>query len=388
MLPTIKYFNVNWVDGMKLTKGHFSDQENAFTDRLRDVAGIYLTSYNYGLLDPAPGTAKSIDHSVDVDKATLLRVKINECRAITPGGARIEISAANPLSQSKQSAALTAEYNLSGSTHGTSLYIVLSVNPFAKSPLGEPDAEENPPRYPFSDYKYQINVLPAEEINLVANGVYHITIGKLKIVGNGVEIIEKYIPPCAKVSNHKDLVDIYQDLDKMLSRLESDSTLIVQKIYRKDQQNPLAKSVLFFSENMLRHLSTNIHHFRWFVPEMPPIFMVEFFASFARLLKNTLDMKAGTGKEEMLNYFKDWIVEINQGEFEGIVDQLVNIEYNHMDINESIEKIEAFSVTLSTVMNKLSKLDYIGDKKKTDVIVTSRGADVVETPKKRSFLLD
>ena len=222
----------------------------------------------------------------------------------------------------------------------------------------------------------------------MANGVYHITIGKLKVVGNGVEIIEKYIPPCAKVTNHKDLMDIYQDLDKMLSRLESDSTLIVQKIYRKDQTNLLAKTVLFFTESMLRHLSTNIHHFRWFVPEMPPIFMVEYFASFARLLKNSLDMKAGTGKEEMLNYFKDWIVEVNQGELEGIIDQLVNIEYNHMDINESIEKIEAFSVTLSTVMNKLSKLDYIGDKKKTDVIVTSRGADVVETPKKRSFLLD
>ncbi len=385
MLPTIKYFNVNWVDGMKLTRSHFSDQENAFTDRLRDVAGINLTSYNYGLLEPAPGSSKSIDHVVDVDKATLLRVKINECRAITPGGVRIEVLAGNPLSRSKP---LSAEYNLTGSTHGTFLYIVLSVNPFAKSPLGEPNAEENPPRYPFSDYKYEINVMPAEQVNLVANGVFHITIGKLKVVGNGVEIIEKYIPPCAKVTNHRDLMDIYQDLDKMLSRLESDATLIVQKIYRKDQQNILAKNVLFFTENLLRYLSTNIHHFRWFVPEMPPIFMVEYFASFARLVKNSLDMKAGTGKEEMLNYFKDWIVEVNQGEFEGIVDQLVNIEYNHMDINESIEKIEAFSVTLSTVMNKLSKLDYIGDKKKTDVIVTSRGADVVETPKKRSFLLD
>ena len=385
MLPTIKYFNVNWVDGMKLTRSHFSDQENAFTDRLRDVAGINLTSYNYGLLEPVPGSAKSIDQVVDVDKATLLRVKINECRAITPGGVRIEVLAGNPLSRSKP---LSAEYNLTGSTHGTFLYIVLSVNPFAKSPLGEPNAEENPPRYPFSDYKYEINVMPAEQVNLVANGVFHITIGKLKVVGNGVEIIEKYIPPCAKVTNHRDLMDIYQDLDKMLSRLESDATLIVQKIYRKDQQNILAKNVLFFTENLLRYLSTNIHHFRWFVPEMPPIFMVEYFASFARLVKNSLDMKAGTGKEEMLNYFKDWIVEVNQGEFEGIVDQLVNIEYNHMDINESIEKIEAFSVTLSTVMNKLSKLDYIGDKKKTDVIVTSRGADVVETPKKRSFLLD
>jgi hypothetical protein len=385
MLPTIKYFNVNWVDGMKLTRSHFSDQENAFTDRLRDVAGINLTSYNYGLLEPVPGSAKSIDQVVDVDKATLLRVKINECRAITPGGVRIEVLAGNPLSQSKP---LSAEYNLSGSTHGTFLYIVLSVNPFGKSPLGEPNAEENPPRYPFTDYKYEINVMPAEQVNLVANGAYHITIGKLKVVGNGVEVIEKYIPPCAKVCNHRDLMDIYNDLDKMLSRLESDATLIVQKIYRKDQQNILAKNVLFFTDNLLRYLSTNIHHFRWFVPEMPPIFMVEYFASFARLLKNSLDMKAGTGKEEMLNYFKDWIVEVNQGEFEGIVDQLVNIQYNHMDINESIEKIEAFSVTLSTVMNKLSKLDYIGDKKKTDVIVTSRGADVVDTPKKRSFLLD
>ena len=99
-------------------------------------------------------------------------------------------------------------------------------------------------------------------------------------------------------------------------------------------------------------------------------------------------MKAGTGKEELLNYFKDWITEVNQGEFEGILDNMVNIEYNHMDINASIEKIEAFSVTLSTLMSKLSKLDYIGDKKRSDVIVTSRGAESVETPKKRSFLLD
>src|ERR1700741_5399872 len=101
MLPNFKYFNVNWVDGMKLTRGHFSDQENAFIDRLRDVAAINLTSYNYGLLNPAPGSSKSIDHVVDVDRATLLRVKVNECRAITPGGARIEIVSGNPLNHAK-----------------------------------------------------------------------------------------------------------------------------------------------------------------------------------------------------------------------------------------------------------------------------------------------
>ena len=74
---------------------------------------------------------------VDVDRATLLRVKINECRAITPGGVRIEILSNNPFSQHKPSAALTAEYDLAGSTHGTFLYIVLSVNPFGKTALGK-----------------------------------------------------------------------------------------------------------------------------------------------------------------------------------------------------------------------------------------------------------
>lgn len=386
MLPSFKHYNVNWVDGMKLNKDHFIAQEDSFYERLSDVAGISITSYNYGLLGPAPGSTKSLNHTVDVDRATLLRIKVTECRAITPGGVRIEIQATNPLSHGQSG--LTAEYDLKDSSHGTFLYLVVSVNPFGKSPMGEPDAAENPPRYPFTDYKYEINIIPAEKVNLISNGAYHITIGKLKIVGNGVEVVEKYIPPCARVCYHHDLVEIYNDLDKALSRMEADAITIIQKIYRKDQQNALAKTVLYLTENMDRFLSPSLHHFRWFVPEMPPIVMVEYFASFARLIKNTLDMKAGTGKEELLNYFKDWITEVNQGEFEGILDSMVNIQYNHMDINDSIEKIEAFSVTLSTVISKLSKLDYIGDKKRTDVIVTSRGAETVETPKKRSFLLD
>ncbi|MDX2002099.1 MAG: hypothetical protein SFW35_06695 [Chitinophagales bacterium] len=388
MLPAIKYFNVNWVDGMKLTKDHFADQEHAFTDRLRDLAGIFLTSYNYGLLAAAPGRPTALSHTIDIDRANLLRVNVSECRAITRGGARIEISPVNPFIQNKTAEGLNAEYDLGSSAVGKVLYVVISVNPFARTPLGQPDASENPPRYPYTDSKYEINIIPAEEIAITSNGAFHITIGKLKVTGANVEVIEKYIPPCAKVANHRDLLDIYQDLDKVLSRVEADSVLIVQKIHRKDQQNLLAKAVLTLSEAIVTYLGANINQFRWLVPEMPPIVMVEYFANFARVVKNAIDIKAGTGKEEMLTYFKDWIVEVNQGEFEAILDEMVNIQYDHMDINASIEKIEAFSITLSTVINKLSKLDYIGDKKKSEVIVTSREAEVSNAPKKRSFLLD
>ena len=387
MLPPLKYFNVNWVDGMKLSSNHFVEQENAFIDHLRDVAGLNLTSYNYGLLGPSSGDSKSLSVKVEVDRTSLLRIYVSECRAITSSGARIEITGANQFNQSKP-ANLVCEYNLSGIATGKVLHVVVSVNPFAKTAVGEPAVNENPPLYPYTDYKYEINIIPAEDTNLVSNGPFHITIGKLKVNGNAVDIIENYIPPCSRVVNHQELLDIYQDLSKALIRLETDSSVIIQKIYRKEQQNALAKSVLYLTENLTQFLSMNMHRFRWFVPEMPPVFMVEYFASFARVIKNSIDLKSGTGKEELLTYIKDWIVEVNQGEFEAILDEMVNIEYNHMDINASIEKIEAFCVTLTTVISKLSKLDYIGDKRKADVIVTSRGADVVDTPKKRSFLLD
>lgn len=387
MLPNIKYYNVNWVDGMKLSSTHFVEQENAIIDHLRDVAALNLTSYNYGLLAATSGDSKSLNFKVEVDRTQLMRVHVNECRAITPAGARIEITGANQFNQSKP-ANLVCEYNLSGISPGKILHIVVSVNPFGKTPVGEPSVHEAPPRYPYTDSKYEISVIPAEESKLITNGPFHITIGKLKVTGNSVEVIEKYIPPCAKVVNHAELLEIYHDLSKALSKIETDSGVIIQKIYRKDQQNTLAKSVLYLTEHLMQYLSMNVHHFRWFVPEMPPIFMVEYFASFARVIKNFIDMKSGTGKEELLTYIKDWIVEVNQGEFEAILDNMINIEYNHMDIDASITIIESFCVTLTTVISKLSKLDYIGDKKKADVIVTSREADIVETPKKRSFLLD
>ena len=46
MLPEIKYNPVNWVDGMKISRNHFVDFENAVHDHLRDATGINLTSYS------------------------------------------------------------------------------------------------------------------------------------------------------------------------------------------------------------------------------------------------------------------------------------------------------------------------------------------------------
>ena len=86
MLVPIKYFNINWVDGMKLSSKHFVEQENAFIDHLRDVSAINLTSYNYGLLDAVSGNAKSLSHSIEIDKNLLVRVycERSPCKVLAP----------------------------------------------------------------------------------------------------------------------------------------------------------------------------------------------------------------------------------------------------------------------------------------------------------------
>ena len=90
-MDPLKYFHVNWVDGMKINKQHFIALENALNDQLMDTASMGLNDRNYGLLPPFPGKSSSLKMVLNADNQNRLRVTIQECRAITQGGARIEI---------------------------------------------------------------------------------------------------------------------------------------------------------------------------------------------------------------------------------------------------------------------------------------------------------
>ena len=50
MRDNIKHFPVNWIDGMKINKDHFIDQDNASRDMLQDVASLHLSPIRYGVL--------------------------------------------------------------------------------------------------------------------------------------------------------------------------------------------------------------------------------------------------------------------------------------------------------------------------------------------------
>ena len=361
MLPEIKYLSVNWIDGMKVNKNHFIQLENALNDQLRDSIGFNLTNYNYGLLPPAPGMINSLNLKLDFDQTRMIRLKLLECRAITHGGARIEIINTQQQALTLPVDHLTVELN-SNELIENEYDIIVTVNPFNHIPSGSPDPDENPPRHPYTIPEYRVQIIPQGQLNDTNQWAYHLLIGKMRVVGGEVKIFDDYIPPCSTIGSYSPLLDIYYDLGNTLSSIGSNTTKIVQKIRSKGQQDPLAKNVLYLTEKIVFFLAYEMTPFRLLNPELPPIYIIIPFIQLAHLTKTALYCLPINEKEEIANYFSDW-TERSPGAFENIMEDLIATEYNHMNISNAIKQVRKFAEVISTLCEKLSELDYIGKSK-------------------------
>ena len=375
----MKYLNVNWVNGMKISKDHFIQQDNAFDDKLRDAAGLFLNSMNYGLMPLWPGEQGG-DFKVvlKVDNQKLLKVDLVQCRAVTPGGARIEILEDNrypPFSID-----LTKEIEALRAGETSDYYILLNVDLFNRVPVGELDASEEPPRYPHTKAGYRVSIFPASQVVKEGINPTSIFIGKLFLGQDKHEIADNYIPPCMSLRSHHELMAFYSITEKFFNHLELDLLSIIRKINDKNQDTSLATSVKFLSENLLQYISGQNIKLRWEIPDQAPVYLFEGIAGFARIMRNTIDSNASASKEELLNYFTNWS-ELKQGDFEKLLVYCINFEYDHNEILNNVEQFNEFIQIMTALFTKLESLAYIGKKKETSIFVK-------EDKAKRSFLAD
>ncbi|MBN2738646.1 MAG: hypothetical protein JXR70_16815 [Spirochaetales bacterium] len=378
MPSKLKYFNVNWEDGMKISKEHFIQQENAFYDRLKDVHAVFLNNKNFGLLPIDTQAENSIKSVFTIDNQKFLKVRIFQCRAVTQGGIRIEILEEHLLPEFYVD--LTQELEIANKGDSGDYYIMLSSNLFQRQPFGELIADEDPPRYPYSLPKYKVDIISEKQISKDGIQPSSFLIGKIKINQNNPEICEDYIPPCMTTNCHIDLITFHASVEKFFSQLELDLLSIIRKINEKKQESSLALSILSLSENLLRFITDNLWRMRWEIPESPPIYMFGYIASLARVIRNAVDSNKASNKEELLNYFTSWS-ELKQGDFEKLLVYCINFEYKHFDILYSIEQFSEFIQIIALLFDKLESLAYIGKKKETHIFVK-------EQKTKRSFLAD
>jgi hypothetical protein len=115
MLPEITYYPVNWVDGMKVSRRHFTETDQFTTDHLRDATALHLRPDLYGLL-PATnelGSPTAFELLLSVDAQQEVQARLSQCRAVTAGGVRIELTTSSaPLTARTSLARLLAAFNL------------------------------------------------------------------------------------------------------------------------------------------------------------------------------------------------------------------------------------------------------------------------------------
>jgi hypothetical protein len=290
------------------------------------------------------------------------------CQAVTSGGVRISIPATFAMGQAEKGNILTTTFPLSAGGNESTWWVFLSVNPYEKQPAGSPDLSENPPRLP--------NVLPSYTIQFISDTHYRefawhpysLAIGKVAVNGNDVKIENDYIPPCFSLNAHPDLVSLHGELDKALSNIELFSSRIVQKIFKKKQQNDISELVMFLCDRVMLYLGQAITTMRWTMLYEPPAMMFASISNLARVMKNSIDMRIGSGKDELMNYLSEWC-ELKQGELETMLGSLSGASFNNNDINKNIQKIAEFVKLASGLFETLSKLEFIGKRKEGGIFV-------------------
>ncbi|WP_118974063.1 type VI secretion system baseplate subunit TssK [Taibaiella koreensis] len=382
-----KYFPVNWMDGMKINKDHFIAQDNAWQDALSDMATLCLSPLRYGVMPPSAAGEDTFHVKLSLDNQNTLKVAVLSLQAVTPGGVRIQVPG---LPSHQAEGGLTGTFPFTASGSEALYWIVLTAQPFERVPSGNPDATENPPRYPLAQPAYQLQVTPESQYNQYARNPFALIIGKVIVNGDTVRVEEYYIPPCLSVQSSPDLMGLHSELDQFLAGLELRCSQIVQKIFRKSQQNDLSELALFLCDRIMLFIGQAITELRWNQVYEPPAKMFSTIVSLARVMKNTIDLRIGSGKEELMSYLSEWC-ELNPGELEQMLSGLAGLRYEHNDINSNIMPVIRFAKVTGKLFESLSNLEFIGKRKESGIFVKEEqqyqqnGNNETPKPKRRFF---
>ena len=363
-----KYFPVNWIDGMKINKNHFIEQDNAAMDALQGMVSLGLSPLRFGVLPASAAGEETFNVKIAFDNQSSLRVSVLACQAVTSGGVHISLPAFSTVGQTDTGNILTTSFPFSASKTESNWWLFLFAHPYEKQAAGSPDLAENPPRFPNALPTYTLQLVSESNYKQQAYHPYGIAVGKVSIVSNDVRIEADYIPPCFSINAHPDLLSLHGELDSYLANVELNCSEIVQKIFKKNQQNEISELVMFLCDRVMQYLGQAITSMRWNMVYNAPAAMFETISSLARVMKNSIDMRTGSGKEELMNYMSEWC-ELKQGELETMLSSLANTNFNQNDINKNIQKIVLFVKVTSRLFETLSKLEFIGKRRESGIFV-------------------
>ena len=341
MLPDIRYFPVNWVDGMKISSRDFIAFENAVLDNVRDVRSSQLNAYQYGLL-PTNHIETDNYPKLVYDQVNGMLV-LKECRAVTPGGQRVEITEAN-FERNRYPAQLPAVSLSTQETGRFDVYVRVDVS--ERVGAGE-FAANNPPRYSLVSPSYQLSLRPhdgvlVEQENFLKISELEVREGRLEILTS----TKRYIPPCVSMNAFMGLKRFHGVGEERLKAIVQ-HYLHLNRRMNGEIRNEIALEAVLLSEKLVSAVVASLSHYRYLLPLYPPIFTVVYFKDYARAVQFQLERPF---RLKFINDSKPALLEV--------ITSLEKTEPKHAAILLSLDRSLAFLQELEKFLAELSEFRY------------------------------
>ncbi len=375
-----KHLAINWTDGVKITQDHFFQSYFNTIENIKNASKISLNSFSYGLLSSLKNSNDSLEIVTHEQTEERIVLKLRSCHGITSNGCKIEFST-NSYGEELPTAIL--ESNSFDKNANLQFYIIVVVNPYSLIPTGEPDPEAIPLHHPNSLSKIELKIISKSQFDSNYLQTYYLKVGNLKWK-NGAFIFDAgYIPPVTKISYDKNLKSFYASLCQILVNLRNYSVLINRKNRDKLTKNKLAFNTNLLCEKILLFVSENLFEFNQQGAEQPPIFMANKISILANYIITSLMLLEEEEKEKLLQYFYEW-TDIKPSVFETVLGNVMDLEYNHLEINVTISKLDRAMAIIERLFKKLSLLEYIGQRK-DNIVISEETLSIREESKPNSW---
>ena len=364
MLPEITHYPVNWVDGMKISRRHFAEADQCTADHLRDATALHLRPDYYGLLPTTNELGSpAFELLLSTDAQNEVQARLTQCRAVTAGGVRIEITASSaPLTARTNLVQLLNTFGLPA-TQGLRFSVVLTVNPFERVPTGTPAPDELPPRHPHTRPAYTLSFVPTQQLSNTASGAFALAVGELLLTDGELRPVAHFIPPSTALASHPALLKWLHQIEHLLQEIETDAFKIIHKVkLRPDKQSYLSEQVKNLAERTVFALAQHLTSLHLTAAALPPAALLDTLLRIAKQVKTTLDCLTEGEREEMLKYFEQWS-ETLPVTLLNALSGAVTMRYDHHRVHEHLEQQYGLLQLIANVFRQLTQLEYIGKNK-------------------------
>lgn len=349
----MKYFPINWQDGMKIHKDHFVGMENAFLEQLQLQEKIDLTRTNFGLISTGRNQS-SLEMSHKIDEHSL-SITISSCKAISPGGALFWIEDPNQVSPFQvEKGRLMEELSKSNA-----LFVILISAPFDRIPTGNPDPEEVPLRRPFTRPTYRIEISHTGLESQSDAGQFQIPVGRILMQDGEPTLDKNYIPPSrtnAAFSLLSRLTDSWtaslekleklgretQDRIHSLQSSSSSDDLFGNKVELGDHGSKLNMQMLTALSDLLPILENQ-------AKDQSPYQLFVSFQQFARKLINGFYILDLNARKTWENYLAE---AIKQDNYLKAAQKLVDHKFEQLNISSTVVMIRDLIKSLLLIYDR------------------------------------